>query len=290
MLTVALKVVCNDWKLADEKLTDVRAKENFLNNPMDSKAFRTFVANWYTSYEQEANWRDPAEGLSTVDIRQYMHEYPLSYPVYHKDGRPCRDSRYKFDISAEEEWRKTEAGQAIEPGNELIKFLKRCEVADPKMLSRVEFKRLKELYAYRETRERCKALLEQADSDKSVIQEALKNLWLAGFPWPQVMPAPKPLLPRTQADIRKWILDEVAILNPNVRGQFKGDLSPVVDVLQWALSKNGGAAFEDFRERVRNEAAAIWNNVKVERLVNALKRRWEYPGIKDLPESDPEQD
>jgi hypothetical protein len=133
-------------------------------------------------------------------------------------------------------------------------------------------------------------LLEQAESDKFVIREALKALWLGGYPWPEVMPARKPLFPQTQADIGKWILDEVAILNPNVRRQFRGDLSPVVEILQWALPRNGGAVFDDFRERVRNEAAGMWNNVKVERLVNALKRRWDYPGIKDLPESDLEQD
>jgi hypothetical protein len=292
LLTVALKVVCDDWSLPNEKLTDVRAKENFLNGRMDVDMFRKIVADWSTRYEREQVWgdQDPAKGLSTVDISQYIHGYPLSYPVHHKDGRPCRDSRYKFDVSAEEEWREAEAGQATDPGNELIKFLKRCKVADPKMLSRLEFRQLTELYAFTETRERCKTLLEQAESDKFVIREALKALWLGGYPWPEVMPARKPLFPQTQADIGKWILDEVAILNPNVRRQFRGDLSPVVEILQWALPRNGGAVFDDFRERVRNEAAGMWNNVKVERLVNALKRRWDYPGIKDLPESDLEQD
>jgi hypothetical protein len=292
LLTVALKVVCNDWFQANQKFTNVGAKQDVLNAPMDVGAFKTFVASWHTLYDQEANWGDPAEGLSTVDIRQYIHEYPLSHPVYHKDGRPCRDSRYKFDVSAEEEWRKAEASQATDPGNELIKFLRRCEVADPKMLSRLEFKQLKELYACTETRERCKALLERAGDDKSVILEALKALWLAGFPYPgpELMPAPKPLFPNTQADIRKWILDEAVILRPNVRRRLTEDLNPVVDVLQSASSRNGSTVFEDFRQRLRNEATLMWSDLRVERLVNSLKRRWGDPEIKNLPEGDPEED
>jgi hypothetical protein len=160
------------------------------------------------------------------------------------------------------------------------------------MLSRLEFKQLKELYACTETRERCKALLERAGDDKSVILEALKALWLAGFPYPgpELMPAPKPLFPNTQADIRKWILDEAVILRPNVRRRLTEDLNPVVDVLQSASSRNGSTVFEDFRQRLRNEATLMWSDLRVERLVNSLKRRWGDPEIKNLPEGDPEED
>ncbi len=292
LLTVALKVVCNDWSLVDEKHTDIGEKEHFLDGRMDIGEFRKFVANWSTHYEVEAIRGDPAQGLSTVDIRQYIHKYPLSESVYHKDGRPCRDSRYKFDVSAEEEWRKAEASQSTDPGNELIKFLEQCEVADPKMLSRLEFRQLKELYACRQTRERCKELLEQADNNKSVIPEALKGLWLGGYPYPrpEVMSVPKPDFPHTQADIRKWILDQAEILRPNVRRRLTEDLNPVIDVLQWAASKNGNAVFEDFRHRLKNEETVMWSDVRVGKLVNSLKRRWKDPEIQKLPESDPEED
>ena len=291
LFTVALEVVCDYWSKVDQEYSKIQEKKDFLEGRMDINVFKNFVSDWSARYELEANRRDPAQGLSTVDIKQYIHEFPLFYPVHHKDGRPCRDSRYKFDISAEEEWVKAKA-DVTDPGNALIKFLEQCGVADPKILSRLEFKQLKELYTYKETRERCEELLGQAYDNKSVIPQALKVLWLAGYPYPRakVMPALKPDFPQTQAEIRKWILDQAAILRPNVRRRLTEDLNPIIEVLKSASSRNGNAVFEDFRHRVRNEETLLWSDVRVGRLVNSLKRRWNDPEIKNLRESDTEED
>ena len=52
-----------------------------------------------------------------------------------------------------------------------------------------------------------------------------------------------------------------------------------IDVLDWAGKIHGRAVYDDFHLRVRNERSLLWNDVRVERTVTTLKRKWNHPDV-----------
>jgi hypothetical protein len=273
-LTVAFEAVCSNWHGLNTKITKVEDKQKLLDSRMDADAFKRMIGRWVSVY-RDVEGR--VEKLSIVDIRHYYHEYSLDEDVPAKLKRPCRDSRYKFDKYAEQAWAKAEQTPDSDE-NKLVRFLKDCQIKNPRLLSDLEFKQLVDLYRDAETRRLCDELVAEARGDQTVIPQALKGLLLSGFPLQQakLKSLATSEFPVGRSAIRKWVLDESEILHRNVRRQLTEDLDPILDVLEWAAARHERAVFDDFRLRLQNEATLMWNDVRSGRIVGALKRKWNY--------------
>ena len=288
-LSLAFKTVCTVWQGLDQQGNNPEEKEKILNKRMDAKPFKEVAGSWISLYKTKIGW--PPK-WSTVDIKQYYHEYSLDESILPELKRPCRDSRYKFDSNSDKVWDEV-AKDSASLGFKLIEFLKKCHVDDPKLLSKSEFKQLVELYKDKETRGRCDVLAAKAAAKQSLVPEVLKSLLLSGFPLPEPTESPEReveaefQMPVGRAQIHDWVYAESRILQPNVMRQFiTEDIEPILDVLEWAAPKHGRAVFDDFRLRVRNESSLIWNDVRQGRTVNTLKRKWNHPDVSALTETD----
>jgi len=283
MLLVAFEAVCRNWSNLSEKEGN---KEELLGKRMGTKPFKELVGRWVGEYRDETG---RVKKLSTVDIRHYYHEYSLDPAVRDSLKRPCRDCRYKFGKDSQQVWRRA-AEDAKSDGYKLIQFLKACHVDDPGVLSQAEFEHLVVRYKDKETRGMCDRLLNRPATDQTRIPDALKALWLAGFPWlePEKKETIEPEFPKTEREVEEWLLREAQILHPNVRRQLTEDIRPVTDVLVGASSKHGRAVFDDFGLRLQRESTLIWNDIRTGRVVTYLKRRWKDTGATTLPGGDEE--
>lgn len=285
-LPLAFKAICNDWHGVDQRHEKIEDKEKVLNNRMGAEAFKEVVDTWAASCKHKNSW--PPK-WSTVDVKQYYHECALDKDVPDAMKRPCRDSRYKYDKPSNKIWSEA-AKDSKSPGFKLIKFLEKCHVDNPKLLSEGEFKQLVELYSDEITREKCDALAEKAAINQTLIPSALKTLFLSGFPLTEPEKTQQQSdefqMPAGRSQIRDWVFTESEILQPNVRRGITEDIESIVDVLEWAVPKNGRAVFDDFRLRVRNESSLLWNDVRQGRTVNTLKRKWNHPDVNASTEAD----
>ncbi len=285
-LALAFKTICEFWAGTNDRNPTTEEKENVLNERMDAEGFRQVVEAWAAKCKAKKSW---PEKWGTVDVKQYYHEFSLDETVPEAKKRPCRDSRYKFDRPSRDVWN----AAAIDPssaGFKLIKFFNACHITDSTLLSEGEFKQLAELYKDEATQKRCDDLAAKAASDQSFIPEALKSLWVSGFPLPE--PEARPLqtevfeMPAGRSGIRDWVFTETEILHPNVRRSVTEDIDSIVEVLEWAGAIHGRAAYDDFRLRTRNESSLMWNDVRRGRAVNALKRRWNHPDVAKPTDAD----
>lgn len=283
LLSVALEAVCRNWSNLSKKVSN---RQELLMRRMDASAFKQLVGRWVGEHRDEAG---RVERLSAVDIRQYYHEYSLDPAVDDSLKRPCRDSRYKFDKESRRAWRRA-AQDAQSDGYSLIQFLKACHVDDPRIFSEAEFEHLVVLYKDEDTRRMCQGLLSSAAADQTLIVDALKGLWLAGFPWPapEKEKTPEVTFPKTDREVEEWLLREAMVLHYNVRRQLTENLSPVRDVLTVASSVNGRTVFDDFHLRLQRESTLMWNDIRTGRVVTFLRRRWNHPGVTTLSQGDDE--
>lgn len=281
-LPLAFKAICNDWHGVDQRHKSIEEKQKVLNSRMDTKAFQEVVDTWAASCKHKNSW--PPK-WSTVDVKQYYHECCLDETVDDKLKRPCRDSLYKFDKHSHELWEQAEKDLGS-TGCQLVQFLKKCHIEDSKLIAEGEFRQLAELYKNADTRKKCDNLIDRAAYDPVLVSEALKALLLAEFPWFELEKKLQPTResgfqkPIGRSQIREWVLKESEILQPNVRRRLiNEEIEAVTDVLEWADSKYGRAAFDDFYLRLQNESSLLWNDVREGRIVNALKRKWNYPDV-----------
>jgi HD superfamily phosphohydrolase len=275
-LPLAFKTLCNDWHGVDQKNEDVEKKQQILNERMNAQAFQEIVGAWAAACRHKNSW--PSD-WSTVDVMQYYHECAHEGQVLNKEQRPCRDSRYKFDRFATGVWALAEADSASS-GYKLIQFLKKCRIEEPTALSKGEFIQLVALYEDADTRKRCDKLAKTVERDPTQIPAALKALFAADFPLIERSEATAQsepfLMPAGRVGIREWVLAESAILQPNVRRNVTEDIESIVDVLDRAAQRHGRAVFDDFQLRMRNESTLLWNDVRDGRVVNALRRKWNF--------------
>lgn len=275
-LPLAFKTLCNDWHGVDQRNGEVEEKQRILNQRMGVKAFQEVVGAWAAACKHKNSW---PPSWSTVDVKQYYHECAHEGEVLNDKQRPCRDSRYKFDKLAFAVWKQAVTEQNS-PGFRLIQFLAKCRVNDPKLFSEAEFKQLSALYEDVETRRRCDEFAEKSESDPTQVPAALKALFASGFPVIESretqVPTERFVLPANRKEIRDWVFEESAILQPNVRRNLTEDIELIVDVLESAAQRHGRAVFDDFRTRMRNESTLLWNDVREGRVVNALSRRWNF--------------
>ena len=285
-LPLAFKTICNDWHGVDQKNEKVEEKQKILNVRMDAEAFQEIVGAWAAACKHKNSW---PPSWSTVDIKQYYHECAHEGEVLNEKQRPCRDSRYKFDKFATAAWTQA-AEDAGSAGFRLIEFLKKCQIDDPKIFSEGEFNQLAALYADADTRKQCDNVVKKAKTDVTQIPAALKALFVSDFPFIErreaQVPSERFVMPAGRSRIRDWIFTESEILQPNVRRNVTEDIEAIVDVIEWASQKHGRAVFDDFRLRLRNESTLLWNDVREGRVVNTLRRKWDFPELGSSAEAD----
>jgi HD superfamily phosphohydrolase len=290
-LALAFKTICEFWAGRDHRHPTTEEKENVLKERMDAGIFRQLVESWAVKCKAKESW---PEKWGTVDVKQYYHEFSLDETVPEEKKRPCRDSRYKFDRPSRDVWTAA-ANDPTSAGFKLIQFLNACRISEPKLLSEGEFKQLAELYSDEATQKRCDELAAKATSDPAYIPEALKSLWVSGFPLPGLEAEPQQAdvfqMPTGRSGIRDWVFTETEILHPNVRRSVTEDIDSIVEVLERAGGIHGCAVYDDFRLRVRNESSLMWNDIRRGRAANALKRKWNHPdAAKDIDAESDEGD
>ncbi len=280
LLAEAFFKIRDDWPRLTGHLGSAEAVTNVLNARQNADDFRELVHRWATDYARARRDRvNPADGLSTVDIDHYAHEFSLCHPVQAKEGRNCRDTRYKFDRDASAAWRMAES----EPGSVahgLIEFLRRLGISGHEALSELEFDQLVEMFGSQGTRLRREKVLDELKSGRKPTASDLKVLWETGLPALIIEPPDEALLPKTRDEIKRWLRQRSTRLLPHVERQFNRsvDSGAMLEVIEWAMPRRGRKnVFDYLEERFSNEASLIWNNVKEDQMVSGLKRAWERP-------------
>jgi hypothetical protein len=281
LLSSAFESICTNWSGLASKEDN---KKGRLESRMDTGVFGGLVSRWVGAYKDLFGRLGE---LSSVEVRHYCHGYALDPDLPEEQKLPCRDIRYKFDNSATEAWKYAEANVGS-IGNKLIHFLKGCQITDPLLLSDLEFASLAKMLTGLEALKLSNIVLEKITSNSANIPNALKMLW-----WPSrnlFAEQPQPViaeLPQTPIQLERWLHVEVAILKPNVRRRITEEWKPLISALQSAIDVHGAAVLTDFRLRIQNESQLLWNDVRVGRIVRALRNRWK---LEDLSSTEPELD
>lgn len=271
LLLQAFKAICNNWGGQDQNLPTLDKKKDLLNRRMDGDAFKEVITVWLGFYKEKSAL---PKGWTTVDTKQYSHGYALDPKLEDKLKRPCRDTRYKYDDVATALWNRASADSNSD-GFKMIEFLRACHIDNSAILSEREFLELVELYKDEEVNKLCSSLLADSKTDQTIIPEALKALWLGGFPWESTAPDAKHF-PLTEEEIAAWLKIHSRVLRPNVQRRLTEDLNPVVNILHWAIPEHGEMVLDDFKERLDNEATLIWNDVRSDHIAQMLRRKWNY--------------
>jgi len=285
-LSLAFKAICGNWSGLDQQKEGVEAKEKLLHNRMDADAFQELLISWVALYRCKTAW---PKKWSTVEVEHYYHEYALDKSLDDDLKRPCRDIRYKFDRDSQEMWQKAMSDQKAD-GHEFVQFLKKCHIDASKLLSEGEFKHLAALYKDEEIRGMCDRLLNKPANVPPQIPDALKALWMAGFPSlkPEKEVSIETEFPETNHEIEEWLLREAEILYPNVRRQLTENLKPLCDVLMQASFINGREVFNDFKFRLQRESTLLWNDLRASRIVNIVNKKWKLSDAREITEDDEE--
>lgn len=254
---------------------------------MNEEEFKILIDSWIPSYKGiKYHQKGTANSLSTVNIDHYVHSHPLQ----EEQGRNCRDIRYKMDYKpANKSY--SEAKNNTNPKKyELVNFLEKIRLEDPNILTELEFNHLIELFDD-EAYQKYKSLAEK----RSVGINDLKLLWLSGFPWPEYevikteitsrtlrkeeLQAESKLqfIPKTSEEIRKWLLNEADILDSRVRRRFTENISQIITFIESLPRELRQEVFPDLKQRFRNESMLIFNDIKLDQIVYALKRKWQKP-------------
>lgn len=311
-MVASFETISNHWNFfcTEHHKYGVAERTNLLKTPMDSKNFLELVNAWIRTYEKTNdkskelmqnttidnssqtmfNNNNTTSTLSTVNIKHYVHSHPLQ----EEQGRNCRDIRYKMDYNQSDE-SYSKAKNSTNPREyELVNFLENIGLKDTKVLTELEFKHLQELFD-------SKTLIIYKNLRSKNHQfgiEDLKLLWLSGFPWPEyegikpekVSGSPRKeelqteriiqLIPQTSEEIRKWLLNEADILDSRVRRRFTENISQIITLIESLPHELRQEVFSDLKQRFRNESMLIFNDIKLDQIVYALKRKWQKPDDK----------
>jgi hypothetical protein len=272
-LTIAFETLCIDWSDFGSKHPKAEDQASQLNSEMDDDGFKKLVGLWALRAKNPG-----AEDWSTVDVEYYAHNYSLTGDVNCDDSRRCRDTRYKFDVSAVEIWKEAEQQQSG-PGYDLITFLHRCGLDDPQLLSHWEFKELSEMYARADVAEQAEALLQQSEPNPALIAAAIKRLWFAEFleePRISSVETESRTYPKTPEEIRQWLTREGELLGSKrlaSRDWNRANEQMVAFIANKEVSVRA-EIFEDLRARIRNETKLFWNNIKKDQILMLLSKKW----------------
>lgn len=269
LLTVAFEAMCNDWTTLNSALPKTADKQVRLEKRMDVEAFKPLVGKWLADYRNETSKGvNRAKGLSTVDVSNYIHGYTVGKRVNHMESARCRDSRYKFDVSAAEAWNAA-TDEPLAEEYPLIAFLERCGINNPDLLSQREFEELVELYADERVSENCRHWLAEGS-----VPSALKALWMSEFPT-AVAPHAQ-VFPRDEDSIREWLVGHGEKLKGK-RVTFRHWSRTAEQITAFIIKRDRKLwpdIFNDLQSRISNESALFWNNTKGQQILNLLNQKW----------------
>lgn len=293
-LIAAFEAVYEDWRNFCGTHNSVDDQRKHLEGSMSQERFKNLVCSWTLTYQKaQLQENDPTSELSTVDVGHYAHGDPLQGDA----GHNCRDIRYKMDRPAGDVWNRAKKKDAKSSEYKLVTFLEQVGVQNPNTISQEEFKQLAGLYDDEETRARCQEWLQKVPADLNpeasgslnLKVSALKELWLAGFPWPYERSAPKsreqteppvetpPSESRSQLalqshrEIKDWLLKEAKVLEPLVRKQFTTDLDPLVEYIESKLPEQRSEVFAKIRLLLSKESEVIGNHILIGQIINTLR-------------------
>jgi HD superfamily phosphohydrolase len=268
LLTVAFEAVCSDWSTLSSTISTVADRQQRLEKRMDRESFKLLVGKWLADYKNETSkGANRAKGLSTVAVGNYSHGYTLNQAVNHVESRRCRDTRYKFDISADEIWRRSNDPLTTE--FRLVEFLQRCGIDDGSLLSDREFKELVELYGRPGMEEHCQRLVKDG-----AIKEALKSLWSMDTTSGQLEAVDH--YPTDEKTIRAWLVQRGEKLKPQQTSyrHWKRGTEEITSFVLDRDKKIWPQIFADLELRIENEAMLYWDNTKTDQMMENLRRKW----------------
>lgn len=267
LVTVALEAICSDWSGYDDSLPTSADKQTHLEQQMDEISFKLLIRKWLADFSNETSGKhlNRAQGLSTVSVSDYVHRYTLNRKVDDADSRKCRDTRYKFDLSAESVW--NDSTDLLAPSGRLVEFLTTCGISNPGNISQREFEELVELYNQPGMIERCAQQLAEGSP-----AEALKELWR----WEPFRQEPAREYPTDALSIRRWLSTEGERLRGKrlVYREWSRATDRVTDFILSRDRQIWPRIFDDLHERIVNEAKLFWNNIKDQEIIDILERKW----------------
>jgi len=280
LLVEALLQIRADWPRLTGHLKSAKAVAETLSTQMEIEDFQELVHRWATDYGRALRGAvDPASGLSTVDIGHYAHDFSLGLPVQAKEGRNCRDSRYKFDRGAGDVWRKAKS-QSGSAAYALTEFLEKLGITSHELLSELEFGELVEMFESPESRPHIEWLMSAFRSGRKAAPSDLKILWRTGLPsLTEHLPGDSDL-PITREEIERWLEGRLGRLLPHVERELNSSLKSesILGMIEWAIPRRGRReVFEYLERKFRNEKNLIWNRLIEDQIVDGLKREWGYP-------------
>src|SRR6266568_18202 len=279
LLAEAFFKIRDDWPRLTGHLDSAAAVAEVLNSSQTRDDFRELVHRWATDCARaRRDGAKPAAGLSTVDIDHYAHDYSLCHPVQAKEGRNCRDTRYKFDRVASAGWEKAK-NEPSSAAYGLVEFLEKLGIRNQKLLSEMEFNELVQRFGSEETRLAREQVIAELNSGRLPGWSDLKVLWQTGLPALAVESPEEAALPKTREDTKRWLRQRSAKLLPHVERQFNSsiDSGAMLDLIEWAVPRRGRKNVFDYMEaKFENEASMIWNNVKEDQILSGLRRAWGY--------------
>jgi hypothetical protein len=298
LVVAAIEAIAEDWQNYCDRTESADDRASRLGRGMDSEKFRNLLHLWLAKYGMnESRDTDPTVGLSEVNVQQYVHEWNASgCPV----GDRCRDVRYKYPLSAQANWIAAKEEEVGSSARAVVEYLERCGFSSPDILSSAEFEQLVEQWEAAEDG----AKLQRGQGNDHL---SIERLWTSMLPkvnetsrpevagseetvprleWtdqPAIPEVPSKRiaataeLPSSRAEVRKWLKEEAKSLSPHVRGQLTRDLEPLLDFLFREIvdDRVRREAIADLRRRIINESSLIFNNLKTDQVLVALKRRFQ---------------